>query len=294
MVGDVNVFLSKHRGETEDEEGLIGDAADAAETAPSDMTGEVEVMIAEPSARRAGIGAEALRLMIGYVVNTLGLRHLTAKVGMDNAASLAFFARHFPKFVEESRSDAFKEITFEWEIGMVDMLNISSSTAHAVNRWAHPPEHPLAVAPVWKRAPEDESPTGLLSTGILSVRAYRYRSGKGPRTGRTDRSDIRAAGPPPEIPVGAPTWYPAPKPPGGPDDEEEGPFPSFTPEQIAAMKEASAAQPDPESWSQTQNDMLNAKLLGSFLARVPSMNIDNPGFVYGGSDDEVSGDEFED
>lgn len=69
-VGDVNLFLNDH-----------DDAAAA----------EIEVMVAERSARRRGVAAEALSLLQAWAAGALGLRRFRAKIGHANAPSLALF-----------------------------------------------------------------------------------------------------------------------------------------------------------------------------------------------------------
>ncbi len=72
MVGDVNLFLN--------------DADDAA-------TAEIEVMVAVQGARRRGVAQEALQLLQAWAAGALRLRRFRAKIGQDNAPSLALFRR---------------------------------------------------------------------------------------------------------------------------------------------------------------------------------------------------------
>ena len=90
MVGDVNIFLNDP---------------------DSKATGEVEIMIAEPEARRKGLGREALLLMIDYARTTLDMTKFVAKISFSNSPSLALFQRL--GFKETSRSEVFKEVTLE-------------------------------------------------------------------------------------------------------------------------------------------------------------------------------------
>jgi len=70
MVGDVNLFLN--------------DAEDA-------TAAEIEVMVAVASVRRGGLAREALKLLQSWASGALGLRRFVAKIGVDNAPSLALF-----------------------------------------------------------------------------------------------------------------------------------------------------------------------------------------------------------
>ncbi len=70
MVGDTNFFFNDHDD-------------------PS--CAEIEIMIAEPAYRRQGLATEALHMMMAYGVHALGVGRFVAKIGYDNAASLALF-----------------------------------------------------------------------------------------------------------------------------------------------------------------------------------------------------------
>uniref|UniRef100_A0A8W8HKJ9 N-acetyltransferase domain-containing protein n=1 Tax=Magallana gigas TaxID=29159 RepID=A0A8W8HKJ9_MAGGI len=87
MVGDVNLFFGEE----------------------SEGAGEINMMIADDSARRKGFGTEALFLMIRYGCEHLKLQQVRAKIGFDNEASIKMFTKH--GFKEESKSDIFKEVT---------------------------------------------------------------------------------------------------------------------------------------------------------------------------------------
>ena len=91
MVGDVNLFFN----DSED-----------------DKCAEIEVMIAEPSARGRGIGQEALRMLVAYALRTLGTERFVAKIGDANAASLRLFQTKLG-FRTVSYSDVFEETTLE-------------------------------------------------------------------------------------------------------------------------------------------------------------------------------------
>eukprot|EP01050_Picozoa_sp_SAG11_P020888 SAG11_NODE_3608_length_2343_cov_1.882799_2_plen_243_part_00 len=76
MVGDVNLFFNSWLLE---------------EGEPAHRAAEVEVMIAEPCARRKGLAAEALWLLLAYSVEALGVERFVAKIKIENAASISLF-----------------------------------------------------------------------------------------------------------------------------------------------------------------------------------------------------------
>ncbi|CAB3402720.1 unnamed protein product [Caenorhabditis bovis] len=65
MIGDVNLFINSE-----------------------EKSAEVEIMIAEKSARGKGIAHEAVSLIISYAIQKLGIRKYFVKITDDNAASL--------------------------------------------------------------------------------------------------------------------------------------------------------------------------------------------------------------
>ncbi|KIY98693.1 N-acetyltransferase 9-like protein [Monoraphidium neglectum] len=94
MAGDVNLFLND----------------------PDDrLAGEVEIMVAEPESRRKGMACEALRLFMAYVVRELGVTRFIAKIGEDNAPSLALFEGQLG-FKEVRRVQVFKEVHLELSV----------------------------------------------------------------------------------------------------------------------------------------------------------------------------------
>lgn len=89
MVGDVNLYFNDH------------DDSNAA---------EIEIMIADVSARRKGIAREALRLMMGYAVESLAVTTFVAKISHDNVQSTNLFRQL--GFSKRSSSEVFRETTF--------------------------------------------------------------------------------------------------------------------------------------------------------------------------------------
>ncbi|KAI8926442.1 GNAT domain-containing protein [Entophlyctis helioformis] len=90
MIGDVNLFFNDH-----------DDAGSA----------EVELMIAEPDARRKGHGKKAALLMMEYGIKNLGVTKYTTKISLRNEPSIALFESL--GFVKESVSEIFQEVTME-------------------------------------------------------------------------------------------------------------------------------------------------------------------------------------
>lgn len=72
-VGDVNLFFNDPDGDR--------------------TVAEIEVMVAVPSARRGGAASSAVALMLSWAAATVGLKKAVAKIGLDNAPSLALFDR---------------------------------------------------------------------------------------------------------------------------------------------------------------------------------------------------------
>ncbi|XP_074647392.1 N-acetyltransferase 9-like protein isoform X2 [Tubulanus polymorphus] len=93
MIGDVNLFFND-----------VDDKQSA----------EIELMIAENDYRGKGLGKEALVAMMHYGIQELHVKTFTAKIGYANEISQNLFKKF--NFVEVSRSDVFKEITYSFAI----------------------------------------------------------------------------------------------------------------------------------------------------------------------------------
>ncbi|ORX52330.1 acyl-CoA N-acyltransferase [Hesseltinella vesiculosa] len=95
MIGDVNIFLN--------------DPDD-------DLTfGEIEIMVAEETYRRNGYGLEALRMMMAYAIEKLGLKTFHAKISTKNTPSIELFETKLG-FYQVAKSEVFQEVTLEWSI----------------------------------------------------------------------------------------------------------------------------------------------------------------------------------
>ncbi|GAM25892.1 hypothetical protein SAMD00019534_090670, partial [Acytostelium subglobosum LB1] len=95
MAGDVNLFYNDY-----EEEG----------------TAEVEVMIAEPSCRRGGLGREAIEIMMHYARTSLAdmTQRFIVKIGESNAASIDLFSKL--GFQTVGQVNVFKEVNMILEI----------------------------------------------------------------------------------------------------------------------------------------------------------------------------------
>lgn len=89
MVGDTNIFI------TDNELGV----------------GEIEIMIAEESARGKKFGWEAVALMFLYGIQHIHLKTFEAKISLSNSISIKMFQKL--GFQEKSLSEVFQEITLE-------------------------------------------------------------------------------------------------------------------------------------------------------------------------------------
>lgn len=84
MVGDVNIFIN-------------------------DSTGELTTMIAESKWRRKGLGEEAVRIMLWFAFQVIGLRVFEVKISKDNVNSLKLFQKI--GFTMTSQCSKFHEYT---------------------------------------------------------------------------------------------------------------------------------------------------------------------------------------
>ncbi|XP_050665895.1 alpha/beta-tubulin-N-acetyltransferase 9 isoform X2 [Leptidea sinapis] len=89
MIGDTNIFIT--------------DKALA--------QGEIEIMIAEESARGKKYGWEAVTTMLWFGAKYIKLKRYEAKISMSNTVSIRMFTKL--GFVEVSRSNVFQEVTLQ-------------------------------------------------------------------------------------------------------------------------------------------------------------------------------------
>jgi hypothetical protein len=97
MIGDVNLFLSIQESDNEEEsqeatlEGVKEPGEERSVDKEKMQQAELDIMIAEPEARRMGMGAEACRIMMLYSWETLNIKRFFVKIGEDNKASKNMF-----------------------------------------------------------------------------------------------------------------------------------------------------------------------------------------------------------
>jgi len=97
MIGDTNLYLDVVYEESE-----------------SSSTAEIEIMIAEQSARRKGCASEALQLMLQFGNCSLGKTKFLAKIKDDNQKSIRLFETLGFSFL--SRNSVFQEVTYRKEV----------------------------------------------------------------------------------------------------------------------------------------------------------------------------------
>ena len=101
MVGDVNAFFTPWDAESDQ-------PAEEAGAAEAPLLAEVEIMVADASQRRRGLGRQALLLFLQYVAELPRVSGLCAKIGEDNAPSLRLFDAL--GFVEHKRMAVFQQV----------------------------------------------------------------------------------------------------------------------------------------------------------------------------------------
>ncbi|KAG0306896.1 N-acetyltransferase 9 [Dissophora globulifera] len=109
MIGDVNLFFNDH---------------------DDPHSAEIEIMIAEPSYRRKGLGLEALRMMMTYAHQSLGTKRITSKISTENKGSIQLFLTQLG-FVQISFSEIFGEVTLERVLTPKDDASKTDLTTHA-------------------------------------------------------------------------------------------------------------------------------------------------------------------
>lgn len=110
MVGDVNLFLSEEEEDEEEQEDSDEQPVKSQkENRP--MQAELDIMVAEQSARGQGIGLEASCLMMVYGSRQLGIRRFFCKINQDNHSSLSLFQKL--KFAECDYAACFKQYEYE-------------------------------------------------------------------------------------------------------------------------------------------------------------------------------------
>jgi RimJ/RimL family protein N-acetyltransferase len=89
MAGDVNLFLSDEEEEEVDPESAS--SAEAESSTAKYQQAELDIMVAEKSHQRTGIGREACCIMMLYAARNLRIRRFFVKINEDNESSLSLF-----------------------------------------------------------------------------------------------------------------------------------------------------------------------------------------------------------
>lgn len=92
MIGDTNIFITDNEF----------------------TAGEIEIMIAEESARGKKLGWEAVILMLLYGIQHINLKLIESKISLTNSISIKMFKKL--GFQEKSVSDVFQEVTLEKKV----------------------------------------------------------------------------------------------------------------------------------------------------------------------------------
>ncbi|OZC09558.1 acetyltransferase, GNAT family [Onchocerca flexuosa] len=108
MVGDINIFLN-------------------------DSIAELTVMIAESEWHRKGLGEEAVRIMLKFAFEIIGLRIFEVKISDDNISSLKLFQKI--GFFLTSHCSKFHEYTLS--IGVKHILEAISHLEVTVDKYAY-------------------------------------------------------------------------------------------------------------------------------------------------------------
>ncbi|XP_058120780.1 alpha/beta-tubulin-N-acetyltransferase 9 [Anopheles ziemanni] len=106
LVGDTNIFLQS----TTEAEDPQGQGTDQLTNSERRTAGEIEIMIAEASARGKRFGWEATLLMLLFGVEHLHIEHYLAITKDSNTRAMQMFERM--KFLETKRTPVFREVTF--------------------------------------------------------------------------------------------------------------------------------------------------------------------------------------
>eukprot|EP00004_Rigifila_ramosa_P026064 TRINITY_DN7970_c0_g1_i2.p1 TRINITY_DN7970_c0_g1~~TRINITY_DN7970_c0_g1_i2.p1 ORF type:complete len:123 (+),score=25.60 TRINITY_DN7970_c0_g1_i2:837-1205(+) len=110
MIGDVNLFFSHAAGDSE-----VQDSREL-------LHAEVEIMIADPEARRKGIAREAVQMMLVYGCSVRPVDVFVAKIGESNSASLLLFEGL--GFQRVRHSAVFEEWTLELPVNSAALARL--------------------------------------------------------------------------------------------------------------------------------------------------------------------------
>ena len=119
MVGDVNVFLS-YEEEDDDAEKESGESVHDLLKTTTYQQAELDIMIAEKSFQRKGIGREASCMMMLYIAQHLNIRRIFCKINEDNKSSIWLFRKL--GFEQCSYAACFRQFEFELKRGSPEEL----------------------------------------------------------------------------------------------------------------------------------------------------------------------------
>lgn len=87
------ILLSKSQFDKSENDSMVGDVNMFLNDRDDPSVAELEIMVAESSARRLGIGREAVQLMMHFGMTKLNLTRFFVKINEVNAGSIAMFKR---------------------------------------------------------------------------------------------------------------------------------------------------------------------------------------------------------
>jgi RimJ/RimL family protein N-acetyltransferase len=124
MVGDVNLFLSDEdeSDSDDDDDGASREDKPMHKETLQHRQAEIDIMIAETSARGNGFGKEAACLMMMYGAKSLNIRRYFAKINEDNKVSRSLFGSKLG-FQQCAYAECFRQVELELKFPVVkDMV----------------------------------------------------------------------------------------------------------------------------------------------------------------------------
>mmetsp|Transcript_6935 Transcript_6935/g.8773 ORF Transcript_6935/g.8773 Transcript_6935/m.8773 type:complete len:264 (+) Transcript_6935:65-856(+) len=135
MIGDVNLFLSEIESEEEqDDENDECVGGQETKIVGTEIQSELDVMIAEETYQRKGLGREASLMMMLYGAKTLGIQRFFVKIKEENLPSLKLF--QVLGFHEYDYAACFKEFEYELRFDSSEAM-----TKSIEETYTHPMHH---------------------------------------------------------------------------------------------------------------------------------------------------------
>lgn len=118
-VGDVNIFIHEYLQDDDDGDNDGNSSSDDRvvgldDETPPPTVAEIEIMIAEVSARRKGYGAIAVKALTQYSVEYLGMERIIAKISEDNTPSRCMFEKL--GYIVYATVECFEEVHLDWKL----------------------------------------------------------------------------------------------------------------------------------------------------------------------------------